>query len=249
MNEVGAGRIVVVGGEKGGTAKTTTAINLAAVLASKGRDTVIVDTDRQASASDWGAIRDQEQPDRPRVAVLQKFGPNIARELQDLRGRYQEIIVDAGGRDSVELRSAMLVADVLVSPFQASNFDLWTVRKLDELYSQVTAVRRPDSPLHVICVLSRANTNPSVQDGDDARELMSLYPHFNMANNPIRDRVSFKRSGGAGLGVCEYEPKDEKAAAEIMQLFTEVYPDLVSDDERAPGHTSAAVGGQEAAHD
>ena len=43
--------IVAVLGEKGGTGKTTLATNLAGMRAAEGRDVLIIDADRQGSAS------------------------------------------------------------------------------------------------------------------------------------------------------------------------------------------------------
>ncbi len=99
---VSKGRIILVGGEKGGTGKTTIATNLAVMRAAAGRDVVLIDTDPQGSASGWCYTRD-EAGLAPRIASVQKFGKGLARELEDLSMRYQDIIVDAGGRDSVKL--------------------------------------------------------------------------------------------------------------------------------------------------
>ena len=49
--------IVVFGGEKGGTGKTTLATNIAAELAIKNKDVLLIDTDRQESASSWCYVR------------------------------------------------------------------------------------------------------------------------------------------------------------------------------------------------
>ena len=101
--------IILVGGEKGGTGKTTIVTNLAALRAMAGRDVLLVDTDPQGSASYWTTSRDEDAI-KPRVACIQKFGKGLQVEVKDLASRYQDIIIDAGGRDSVELRAAMVVA-------------------------------------------------------------------------------------------------------------------------------------------
>ena len=49
--------IVAVLGEKGGTGKTTLATNLAGMRATAGRDVLIIDADRQGSASYWAEKR------------------------------------------------------------------------------------------------------------------------------------------------------------------------------------------------
>lgn len=43
--------------QKGGSGKTTLAVNLAAAAHLEGRRTLVVDMDRQASAFDWSAAR------------------------------------------------------------------------------------------------------------------------------------------------------------------------------------------------
>ena len=120
--------IILIGGEKGGTGKTTVATNLAAIRANKDHDILLVDTDKQGSASSWSDIRDLNKND-VRVPNIQKFGVNLTQDIQDLRSRYEDIIIDAGGRDSVELRAAMTIADKMFIPVQASQFDpqLWQV--------------------------------------------------------------------------------------------------------------------------
>ena len=45
--------ILLLGGEKGGTGKSTLATNLAAWLAVAGRDVILVDTDVQRTAAHW----------------------------------------------------------------------------------------------------------------------------------------------------------------------------------------------------
>jgi chromosome partitioning protein len=89
--------IILIGGEKGGTGKTTLAVNMAAARAKAGHDVLVVDTDPQGSASYWTAAREEKKIE-PRIPSVQKFGKTLASELRDLGKRYEEIIVDAGGR-------------------------------------------------------------------------------------------------------------------------------------------------------
>ena len=211
--------ILLVGGEKGGTGKTTIAVNLAAMRAHKGRDVLLVDTDPQGSASYWTQVRDEGSV-TPRVASIQKFGKGVQQELQDLSKRYQDIIIDAGGRDSVELRAALVVANLALVPIQASQFDLWTLDRMDSLVAQA---RGFNEKLKSIVLIARGPTNPTMTDPSDAAELVADFEHLALAKTMIRDRVSYRRSASAGMGVVEYQPADPKAAAEMEALYAEVY--------------------------
>ena len=51
--------VILIGGEKGGTGKTTLATNLAANLVLEGSDVLVIDTDHQGSFTTWSALRDE----------------------------------------------------------------------------------------------------------------------------------------------------------------------------------------------
>jgi chromosome partitioning protein len=51
-------RTMALANQKGGSAKTTTAVNLAAALGEQGRRVLVVDLDPQASATSWLGLRD-----------------------------------------------------------------------------------------------------------------------------------------------------------------------------------------------
>jgi chromosome partitioning protein len=46
-------RTIAIWHEKGGTGKSTTAVNLASALAARGRRVLVVDLDPQGTATDW----------------------------------------------------------------------------------------------------------------------------------------------------------------------------------------------------
>lgn len=210
--------MLLVGGEKGGTGKTTLAVNLASMRASHGRDVLLVDTDPQGSASYWAQTR-IDNGRLARLSSVQKFGKGLAAALKDLSLRYEDVIVDAGGRDSVELRAALIAVELALLPVQASQFDLWTLERLSEL---VDSARAFNPNLKASVVISRASTNANNVDAAQARELLSEYPGLALNRSLIRDRLAFRRSAAVGQGVAEHG-EDEKAIFEVKQLFKEVF--------------------------
>ena len=210
--------IILIGGEKGGTGKTTLSTNLAAVMMSYNSDVLLVDTDRQGSASAWCTMRD-ESPNFKRIPCIQKFGPTIASEIKDLSNRYQDIIVDAGGRDSVELRSALTVANKIFIPIQASQFDVWTLGAMDNLVN----LARPYNPhLKAFVVINRASTNPSVSESRETKEVFDDFQNLKLLKTMIHDRIAYRKAARSGLAVIELEQPDSKANAEVEDFYREV---------------------------
>lgn len=211
--------IVLVGGEKGGTGKTTLAIHLATQRVAAGHDVLLVDTDRQGSASSWCAIRDEEGRG-PRVPCVQKFGKALGADIRAMAGKYADIVIDAGGRDSVELRAAMTVADALFIPIQASQFDVWTLDQMNTLVEQAGAI---NDRLKAFAVLNRASPNPAVREAEDARAALADYEHLRPAASVIRDRIAFRKAAREGCTVAELAERDLKAVGEIAAFYEEVF--------------------------
>ena len=111
--------IILLGSQKGGCGKSTIAINIACYLANQGKDIVLVDADPQQSSANW--VKDRDETDLPKVHCVQRYG-DIKNTLKDLSQRYEYVVVDVAGHDSKELRTAMLVADLLIIPFRPSQF-------------------------------------------------------------------------------------------------------------------------------
>ncbi|WAK04596.1 AAA family ATPase [Methylobacter sp. YRD-M1] len=211
--------IILIGGEKGGTGKTTLATNLAAMRALAGRDVLLIDTDPQGSSNYWVQSRDEERI-TPRVACVQKFGKGLPAEVKDLANRYQDIIIDAGGRDSVELRSALVVTEKAYIPIQPSQFDIWTLNQMDEL---VEAAKGFNPELRAKVIISRSSTNPSVHESDETGKLLADFLNLELANVTIRDRIAYRKAAKDGLAVTELKPKDPKASEEMEILYNEVF--------------------------
>ena len=210
--------ILLFGGEKGGTGKTTLAVNIATLLALSGRDVLLIDTDKQGSASFWASIRD-ETGALPRIPCVQKYGKGLAKEVIDLASRYEDILIDAGGRDSLELRYSLGVAEKLYIPIQPTQFDLITLGQMDNLVEQAQAL---NPNLEAFVVINRASTNPTVSDTQEARDLILEFDHLALVNTTLRERVAYQRSVREGLSVVEVPFPDDKAIREMNAFYKEI---------------------------
>ena len=213
--------IVLVGGEKGGVGKTTLAVNLAAMRSRAGHDVLLIDADKQASANLWAGIRQEEIRDAP-VPCLQKRGKGLAPDIRDLSTRYEDIVIDAGGQDSVELRAALTIADLALFPIQPSLFDAATLETLAELVAQAQAF---NTALVAAVVINRASTNPRVTEAAEAKELIADYRDLHLLDVLIRDRIIFRKAARNGLCVGESKEHDQAAEAELHALYREVFGD------------------------
>ncbi|MFL9876679.1 division plane positioning ATPase MipZ [Paraburkholderia megapolitana] len=216
MSSPASGMIVLIAAEKGGVGKSTLAGNLSVVLAENGIDVVLVDTDGQATSARFVERRD-EAGITPSVPCVQKTG-DVAATLRDLSKRFQVLIVDAGGRDSKEMRSAMSVAHLMLTPTQASQADLETLPKVNEL---ISLARGFNENLEAFCVLSRAPSNPAIREVEEARELLAQFDQLKLADTVIRDRKVYRDALLAGKGVTEMG--NSQARAEIQLLAQEFF--------------------------
>jgi chromosome partitioning protein len=211
--------VVLIGGEKGGTGKTTLATNLAALRSNEGRDVLLVDTDKQGSASDWAAVR-EEVEDVTRIPCVQVFGKQVTSQVQDLDERYDDLVVDAGGRDSVELRSAMVVTDRFYVPLQASQFDVWTIERMEELVEQAQAI---NPSLQARVFINRASPHPQVREAKEAEEILDEFEHLVFSGVVLHDRIAFRRAASAGIAVTEADSPDVKACNEVQALYDAIF--------------------------
>lgn len=210
--------ILLFGGEKGGTGKSTLATNLAVWLAVKGCDVILVDTDVQRTAANW-VDRRNLLTGVPPVHCAERRG-NVFHALRDLAKRYGEVIVDAGGRDSEELRTALVAAHQVYVPLRASQPDLETSLHMNEL---VTLARGMNPVLDARVLISMAPTNPSIKETTDAQELLRELSALSSSGIAISERKVYRDAMTEGRGV--YELDNEKARLEITALAGEIYGD------------------------
>lgn len=210
--------IITVGGTKGGGGKTTIATNLAVMRAREGKDVLLIDADPQGTASTFTVLRNTNAKDFPRYTGVRLLGEEIINSYENLKAKYEDIVIDAGGRETDSHRAALGIADVALIPFQPSSFDVWELGKASKV---VKEMRTMNPKLQAYTLINLAD--PRGSDNEAAAEYAEEIDALTFIPQPIVNRKAFKRAAAAGLSVVEVKPPDPKAIEEIQALYDFAY--------------------------
>jgi chromosome partitioning protein len=200
---------IVLATQKGGSGKSTLAIGLALAAKQAGHNVRLVETDTQATLSNWQSRRGIAEP----LVEAVHNANDIERRLQSLeRGGVTLTIIDTAGGPSAATTAAIRHADLCLIPARPSIADIEaTASTLDV----VRAWRRPfafvlnQTPIRG----QRINKATSALSDEAARDLDDVLAQpFIVMRNDHQDAL------GAGLGVGEYAPAS-KSADEIRGLW------------------------------
>ena len=212
--------IITVGNTKGGVGKTTISLNIAIARALAGRDVWLIDADTQGTAQEAVAVR-AELGQEPVISCAHYPDGSILRtQVKQQAGKFDDVIIDAGGRDTRALRAAILLSDVLLVPFQPRTYDVWA---LDNIASIVDEAVGLGVELTAYTVLNRADTAFNAKDNEEAAAAVAELPQFKHLPTPVYDRKAFANESGQGLSVLEGKRKHNKAIAEINALINALF--------------------------
>lgn len=205
-------------GIKGGCGKTTIATNLAIFLNLKGRDVLLVDADDQETATDFTAYREQTLG-KTGYTAIQLFGNNVRTQVLNQKDKYDDVVIDVGGRDTTALRAALTIADLALIPFKPKSYDFWTLDKMEKLVEEARAF---NDNLIAVSFLNEAFTNPKVNDNEQAIEGLKVSDKIKYIDAIIGNRKVFSDSAGVGVSIYEIDKKDLKAIKEFDDLFKSI---------------------------
>lgn len=198
-------------GEKGGAGKSTLAVNVAAELAARGRNVLLVDADPQGTALVWAGIAAEAGHASPRTLAL---GDNLRAELPALAAGFTDTVIDLPGRSSKRTVGALVLSDVAIIPCGPSPADAWALAPTVELVSEAREVR---AETRAVLVLNRADRTSIGASTRGAIADLGL-PVLKAA---IGDRVAFREALAAGQGVTAYASASP-AAGEVRALVDEL---------------------------
>lgn len=211
-------RVIAVAGMKGGTGKTTIAINLAETLRNDGARVVMVDMDPQSSARYWRDIA-EEQGHTSTCAVIGATGPSLGATLRTLEPAADVVVVDTPPRLGPEARAAIAFARVVIAPVAMGGADVWALEQTAAAIKEAAAVRTDGGP-RVWAVLNRIDPRTAfARTLPDAVKEQGFIP----AKTAITNRVAWAEALAVGQSIVTYAP-ESPAMAELRALLEEVKP-------------------------
>ena len=203
--------LIAVAHQKGGSSKTTLAINLAVELGAqacydldlaKGGTTGLMFLDQLRQRSGHNSLN---------VTAVHSKNELVSVIESDSDDRIN--IMDLGGLDSDLNRVAIAYADLIVTPANDSALEIGGLTEFARILAEITKQTGSSSVAHVIA----ARTNYARKQWPSLTAICEQHENLQFSGTALPLYVDFADSISEGLSVCEFNP-DGNAAAHIRQV-------------------------------
>lgn len=199
---------------KGGSGKSTIAINLAVAFRQRGHKTCILDTDtEQRSAMKWQRDRPEELIDIP---VFGAEVEQLVKLTKELGNSYDRIIIDGAPQLEGHGEIIMVVSDLVIIPLKPSILDYRSTEKFIVSYRKVQALKEAQGLQLKGCIVINDATERTLSY-KDVKEAVESLPEGLFYTIP--SLVAFRDCIQEGQGVSEY---DKGRAAKAFNEFVDL---------------------------
>ncbi|WP_119344056.1 ParA family protein [Facilibium subflavum] len=205
-------KIIALLQQKGGSGKTTTAMNIAGGLRELGYRVLVIDMDKdKPDAWSWAAKSEDFSG-----SVIQVDEKTAREKIAEIRSQADFIIIDTPPNFQTAALKAALLSDMVIIPAAPSGMDLSGLLEAKDL--ALTA----DRPYRLLA-------NRVLKTSNMSRSLLSVLEEEGQAfSTYIPQSVKFVEAEAAGLYIGEYAPQStvhiqvKKLSREIVELFEKV---------------------------
>lgn len=192
-------RHIMVINAKGGSGKTTVAINLASYFATENRKVTIIDYDPQGSSLAW---LEQRSSDKPLINGVKGFkNTDKPKRDSDIITNSEIIIMDApAGLRGAELTKLARKAQTIIVPILPSPIDMRAAETYLSSLNACPPIAQKKVKLALIANRCREITNVAweLEDFLDGQKT----PYLTM----LRDSQNYVRAAERGIGIFEMGP-------------------------------------------
>jgi chromosome partitioning protein len=201
------GKVLCVAQQKGGSGKTTVAVNLAVEFRRRGLKVALLDTDPQGSLGRWFMAR-RERLGEAGMEFSTASAWGVGYECEKLKKLADVVIVDTPPKVDADLRPSLREADLILVPVSASMVDLWAT---DGVFDLIGREGR-----RAVIVLNRVKAGTRL--GEEVAAAAGQVG--GVAGASLGQRVIFAETLGQGLGASEAKGP---ASSEVIRLADEVW--------------------------
>lgn len=200
--------VVAIVSQKGGSGKTTLALHLASAAAYAKQQSIVIDTDPQATAAAWGDWRGEFLPEIV-TSPPARLGMTIRKAE---RAGTQFMVIDTPPHADAAMREAIKAADLVLIPTRLRAFDLHALDTVVDLLGMA------GTPAFVLFNAVPARATKLVTEARTAVEERGLQ----VCPVQFGERADFHRSSAKGEVAAEIDPAG-KAAGEVDALWQWVH--------------------------
>ena len=186
---------------------------------------MLIDADPQKSTEVFSDMRSQSGL-KPLFSNVSRTGVSLGDEIERMSKAFDSIIIDTGGRDSKEMRKAMLKSNLVIIPTIPSQYDVPVLENMLEIYDES---RQVNEKLLAFVLVNRASPNPFLfKELENLREFISRIKaekdlkNVVLLKSSLFERQAYRKAVVEGKSVSEFCDKNDKALQDFENFYKEL---------------------------